>query len=209
MKFYNEICEKLENGTPFRMSRWGDGEWGCMAGWTGVNRDGNEYSPDLRRELIEIFESKPDYYIGIQHGVFYNDDLREYVIRTLFWKDTDYVDGDIIHKASEFGYLDEFVTALKDRCVVVIGAEYFNKLPYKLVTTPGTNSYSDNYRILQDAAQYAMNPVYLVANAMNSNVIIDKLPDSATAIDIGSVFDPYLGRPRASYQHNMKADWLW
>lgn len=209
MKFYNEICEKLENGEPFKFSRWGDGEWGCMAGWTGVNRDGNEYSPDLRRELIEIFESKPDYYIGIQHGVFYNDDLREYVIRTLFWKDTDYVDGDIIHKASEFGYLDEFVTALKDRDVTIIGATYFGELPYKHIAIQSSNSYPYNDMLFDNDIRFDPESVFLVAAAMNSNVIIDKLPEDVTAIDIGSVFDPYLGRPRASYQHNMKADWLW
>ena len=53
------------------------------------------------------------------------------------------------------------------------------------------------------------NPVYLVSAAMNSNVIIDQLPKDCTAIDIGSVFDPYLGRPRASYQYTMKINKLW
>ena len=92
--------------------------------------------------------------------------------------------------------------------MVVIGAEYFGKLPYKHLVTEGANSFPDNDGILLRANQYH-DPVFLVASAMNSNVIIDRLPDTVTAIDIGSVFDPYLGINRATYQRSLKAEWLW
>ena len=209
MNFYTEMLNKLKSGEPFKFSRWGDGEWGCICGWTGKNRDGNEYHQGLRAELIKIFRSSPQYYFGIQHGVFYNEQLREYVINELFCNDTlTLVDGDILHKASEFGYLKEFTDALKDRTVHIIGAEYFKDSPYHHIVIPDTNSFTHNQEIFReieaiDVTGYNTNPVYLVAAAMNSNVIIDQLPDNVTAIDIGSVFDPYLGRPRASYQHKM------
>ena len=215
MKFYYEICDKLRSGQPFKFSRWGDGEWGCMYGWKGANRDGNEYLPELRQDLIDIIHSEPDYYVGLQPGVLvdvgrgYVPDLREYILHTIFKLRLNLVIGDTLHYASEFGYLHRLIDALKDREVVVIGAEYFSVLPYKHLVTKGANSYPDNDEILEKAGKYIDEPVFLVASAMNSNVIIDRLPNNVTAIDIGSVFDPYLGKPRATYQRGMKTEWLW
>ena len=209
MKFYNEICDKLRNKEYFKFSRWGDGEWGCMFGWEGKNRDGNEYLPELKEELTRIMYSRPDYYMGLQYGVLYNDDLRNFVFEHLFSLDVNWVNGDVLHQASEFGHMGQFVEALKGRNVTIIGAKYFEELPYKHIVTTEANSYSQNTVIIQNALQEHDNPVYLVASAMNSNVIIDQLPNGTTCIDIGSVFDPYLGRPRASYQHKLKTEWLW
>ncbi len=215
MKLYNELISKLQKGEPFKFSRWGDGEWLCMQGFQGENRDGNIYTPELRTALIDILGSQPQYYMGIQYGVFYNERLRKDAIsQMLFLNKIDWVNGDILHQASEFGCLRWFVDALKDRNVVVIGAEYFSELPYHHITTKPDNSYYDNESIFmeinsRDVTGYNTDPVYLVASAMNSNIIIDKLPDNVTAIDIGSVFDPYLGRPRARYQHTMKINKLW
>ena len=215
MKFYNEIISKLKSGEPFKFSRWGDGEWLCMIGAEGHNRDGNTYIPELGTELLTILNSQPGYYIGIQHGVFYNERLRVHAINELFRNDTlNLVDGDILHKASEFGYLQPFIDALKSRNTVIIGTDYFSALPFRHIVTPGTNSYDYNEKIfreidLMDETGHNYNPVYLVASAMNSNVIIDKLPDNVTAIDIGSVLDPYLGINRAAYQRNTKFKPLW
>jgi hypothetical protein len=220
MKFFNEMCKKLRNGEPFKFSRFGDGEWLCMMGRQGKNRDGNDYLPELGRSLREILNSEPDYYIGLQPGVLvdvgrgYDPEMREFVMKTIFQLDLNLVIGDTLHYASEFGFLDRFINSLKNRFVITIGAEYFEELPYAFIKTNPTNSFHDNDRIINEANDYIddiydVNPVCLVANAMNSNVIIDKLSKDITAIDIGSVFDPYLGRPRASYQHNMKAEWLW
>lgn len=218
MKFFNKMIEMLRSGEPFKFSRWGDGEWGCMHGWQGKNRDGNEYLPELRAELIKIIESEPDYYIGIQPGVLvdvgrgYDPGMRKYVLDTLFRLNLNTVVGDILHYASEFGHLKKFTDALKDRDVVMVGPEYFFTKEtsalfnhgFKII---GTNSFTGNDSILGtieiNMENCGKNPVFLVAAAMNSNVIIDRLPDNVTAIDIGSVFDPYLGRPRATYQHNM------
>jgi len=209
MKFYHEMIQKLRDGTPFRFARFGDGEWGCMYGVTGQNRDGNTYLPELARTLKCILTLEPKYYMGLQYGVLYNEQLRDYVFRKLFYLyKISWVNGDILHQASEFGYLKWFTNALKERNVHIIGAEYFNVLPYHHIVIPETNSFTHNKDIFKeieaiDVTGYNTDPVYLVAAAMNSNVIIDKLPDNVTAIDIGSVFDPYLGRPRASYQHKM------
>jgi len=218
MKFYFDICDKLRNNEPFKFSRWGDGEFGCMYGWEGANRDGNKYLPELRQDLIDIIHSEPNYYIGLQPGVMvdvgrgYVPDLREYILHTIFKLRLNLVIGDTLHYASEFGYLHRLIDALKDRNVFMIGAEYFSKLPYKIIVTEGANSYPDNDEIIQRAFEMQQgwnDPVFLVASAMNSNVIIDKLPNDVTAIDIGSVFDPYLGIPRATYQRSMKFEWLW
>ena len=220
MRFYNEMIQKLKDRVPFRFSRWGDGEWLCMMGRTGKNRDNNEYLPELRDELIRIINCEPDYYIGIQPGVMvdvgrgYVPEMRKYVLDTLFRTNLNNVVGDVLHYASEFGHLRRFVDALEDRTVVIIGAEYFKDTPYGHIIIPDYDSFKVNEETYKQVEAYRVSGhtddvVYLVAAAMNSNVIIDFLPDNVTAIDIGSVFDPYLFRPRASYQHNMNFQKLW
>lgn len=224
MKFYREIIQKLKDGEPFKFSRWGDGEWLCMQGEIGENRDGNTYLPELGAALVKIVESEPDYYMGIQYGVFYNEkyvrgqqqpSLREYMIEKMFeLPGINWVNGDVLHQASEFGYLKQFVDALNGRKVRYIGADYFRELPFidEHLHISETNSFNHNDGFFIE--RYGMRPVgddsvYLVSAAMNSNVIINGLHDNVTAIDIGSVFDPYLGRPRATYQHTMKIKPLW
>ncbi len=195
MKFYSEICEKLNNKEPFKFSRWGDGEWGCMKGWKGKNRDGNEYLPELANELRAILYGEQDYYFGLQYGVLYNSELRDYVFGILFNDKHNWVNGDVLHQASEYGYLNVFIEALRGRNVVVIGPAYFEDLPYGVIQIPETNSYLKNPRtffeieICIDDTEWT-DLVFLIAAAMNSNIIIDKLPNNVTAIDIGSVFDP-------------------
>ncbi len=227
MKFYNELLRKLKDKEPFKFSRWGDGEWLCMQGEEGKNRDGNAYLPELGKELTRILESRPDYYLGIQYGVFYNEkyvyghshpSLREFMIDHLFRLDIDYVNGDILHQASEFRYLQEFIDILKERETIIIGADYFKEVPWAdHIEIPAKDSFLSNKEIFRrinfDEMEYDREPVFLVAAAMNSNVIIDWMPRVVTAIDIGSVLDPYLGRPRATYQHKlfgqMKLQKLW
>jgi len=213
MKFYYEILDKLHNGVPFKFSRWGDGEWLTMMGFQGQNRDGNNYTPELREALIKILYSEPQYYMGLQYGVLYNEQLRKYVFSELFFHDKiNWVMGDVLHVASELGLLRHFTDALKDRIVWIIGAEYFKELPYQHLLIPSNNSFGRIDNVINGCCQRVyIGDVFLVAAAMNSNVIIDNLPPDVTAIDIGSVFDPYLGRPRASYQHkmNVKFSDLW
>jgi hypothetical protein len=220
MRFYNQILTKLRNKIPFKFSRWGDGEWGCMFGWQGANRDGNAYLPELREELIRIIESEPKYYIGIQPGVLvdvgrgYDPGMRGYVIDTLFRTNLNTVVGDTLHYASEFGYLGKFIEVLKERDTIIVGAEYFKDTPFRHIVISDRDSFPENKEInltiaLMGTQPSVRNPVFLIAAAMNSNVIIDRLPENVTAIDIGSVLDPYLGIPRAGYQHNMKIEKLW
>ena len=207
MKFYKDLIDKINNNIPFKFSRWGDGEWNCMMGVKGKNRDGNEYFRELGRELRAIFDSRPDYYIGLQYGTLYNDNIRQYIFQKLFELNIDFVNGDIFHQASEFGQLHRFIKALEDKQVFIIGATYFKKLPYRHIRIPYKNSYFYN-DILFRKLNLLKDEIYLVAAAMNSNVIIHRMPKHVTAIDIGSVLDPYLGITRATYQHLLKPEKL-
>ncbi len=148
MEFYRQMIKKLENGENFKFSRWGDGEFGCMVGWEGKNRDGNTYLPELRKSLLKILGSQPKYYMGLQYGVIYNPQLRIPALKKLFELTAiKWVYGDVLHVASEFRLLKEFIDALKCRNIVVIGAEYYHKLVKKLdgshIVISNNNSFSE------------------------------------------------------------------
>jgi hypothetical protein len=201
MLFYEKIINHLKNSENFKFSRWGDGEWMCMLGFEGQNRDGNHYIPQLGEDLMKILISNPNYYLGIQYGLFYGQ-LREAVIKALFTLNIDWQNGDVLHQASEFGQLDRLNEVLLRRNVTVIGADYFKKLNFNHIEIPPEDSYLYNETLFKKLKP-KKDEVYLVAAAMNSNIIIDKLPNFVTAIDIGSVYDPYLGIRRAGYQKKM------
>lgn len=50
------LAGMLESQRPFVFVKFGDGEFECMAGGAGQNCDGQEYSPDLQRALIESWQ---------------------------------------------------------------------------------------------------------------------------------------------------------
>lgn len=201
-----EINRKIETKTPFAFSRWGDGEWLNIRKSPGKNCDGNFYYHDLGDELKKIVEVRQDYYLGAQ-------DYKRFKLLSDVEKfpNQDWIDADVFHKASMENQLDSFIDVLQVANVVYIGNETHRNLNFinKFIEIPYANVWKHKDRLLEllISSMDKNNKVYLFSAGMATNVFIHEMWDANkknTLIDVGSVFDPYVGRRTRSYHHKLK-----
>lgn len=199
-----EVITKINNKEPFAFSRWGDGEWICMRGSKGANTDGNTYYRDLGDRLKEIVSKKQDYIMGCQ-----------FTTKLISDKDTyqqDWKNANVFHHASIKNKLLPFIECLKNAYVVYVGNESLKKLPFvnKFIEIPYNNvwdEYGAHLTNIQAIASASKPMVFLFSAGMAANVFIHDLwtkNPNQTYIDIGSVFDPYVGRFTRTYHYSLK-----
>jgi hypothetical protein len=202
---YDIIIDKIVNNVPFSFSRWGDGEFYCMLGNKGKNCDGHMYFKGLRERLLEVIESSPEYYTGLQG-----------LANRLLCENPEYINlitpvnwcySDILHEESQNGNLDRFVRAMNGKHKIVVGNKYLKDLPFKFdhVVIPENNCWLNvaetQYKI-SNLSRYGS--IILYSASMMSNVLIDRLHNEEyTQIDCGSIWDPYVGRRIRGYQRKM------
>ncbi len=207
------IVEKIKNDVPFAFSRWGDGEWLNIRKEPGMNCDGNYYYHGLGDELKKIAETRQDYYMGAQDYKLYNllSDVENY-------PNQDWIDADVFHKASTDGKLLPLIDVLRDKHVVYIGNKSLLDLPFinEFIEIPYNNVWRLQNSLLTSIRSTfltgeAEHKVYLFSAGMATNVFIDilwKENPRNTYIDVGSVFDPYVGRITRSYHKNLSIEKL-
>ena len=199
-----DYIEKLETSHPFALTRWGDGEWFNLNKKKGQNCDGNIYYEDLGDELFKIVSEKQNYHLGIQTLVGYSvSQSKKYP--------QDWVDADVFHKASSNGNLQEFIGSLENSHVVYIGNESLKNLNFvnEFIEIPYNNCWLIKDKIIKNVESTFSDQtkVYLFSAGMATNYFIHELWNKNNKniyIDVGSVFDPYVGRMTRSYHRNLK-----
>lgn len=202
----DDIIKKINKREPFAFSRFGDGEWLNIRKTKGENCDGNVYYPGLGDRLAEIVSEKQNYILGAQDYKKWNllSDVEKY-------NANDWVDADVFHKASMEGNLSLFIEALNTANVIYIGNKSLKNLQFinKFIEIPYTNVWLDYNNVLNTiySSFTDTHTVYLFSAGMCANVFIDDLWDrnkNNSYIDVGSVFDPYVGRKTRSYHKHLK-----
>lgn len=201
---YEEIIKRIYDNTPFAFSRWGDGEWYALNKHSGRNTDGHVYYNDLGDALLKIVKDKQDYFMGVQKAMKISiNHSKKY--------DQDWVNADVFHLKSMSGDLGPFIESLKESHVVYIGNKYHKNLEFvnEFVEVPVTNCWLQRNRILNDVIETFNDryKVYCFSAGMPANVFVHELwnKNSTNAyIDVGSVFDPYVGRQTRTYHKNIK-----
>lgn len=200
---YSEVIQKIENKTPFAFSRWGDGEFLNVNRAKGKNCDGNIYYEDLGDELRTILSKKQKYYMGIQTLIPATvEEGKKY--------DQDWCDSDIFHKLSMDGELNQLFEILDNVYVVYIGNESLSSLSFinEFIQIPYSNVWLERDLTLSRIIRTfdSTYKVFCFSAGMASNVFIDvlwKLDNSNSYIDVGSVFDPYVGRKTRTYHKDL------
>ena len=205
---YQDYLKLIKTKKTFAFSRFGDGEWMNIRSelaHKNENCDGNVYYRDLGDRLEEIVSEKRDYYLGMQNMAGRNWPwlLEEYK--------QDWVKSDIFHKASIRGRLSDFVEILKESHVVYIGNESLKSLPFinEFIQLPLQNCWLSYDSFLEEIKSKCSSEykVFLFSAGMTSNVFIDDMwnyDPSNAYIDVGSVFDPYVGRNTRSYHKTLE-----
>lgn len=211
---YLTIFENFLNTRhPFSFARYGDGEWKAILGDSGQNCDGHKYFPDLGLQLASIVKSQPEYYMGMQKLA------KRLLGRRIdsFIGDTkiEWINADLFHHASDKGRLKPFFKIFSASPVVVVGPQHLRGLDKyfaveHFVQVPQKNCWLEFETTLQQVSQILGDKKYhvvLFCSSMMSNVLIDRLYKKngphATLLDMGSVFDPYVGLKSRSYHQKI------
>ena len=206
---FDLICQKLRDREPFSFARYGDGEFNAIYGKKGANCDGHEYFPDMGKRLREALESKPNYIVGLQPLTLASERWPQ--IQKDF-PDIQWVDADSIHNASIDGRLNDLISILYGRAVIV-GPKHLQALVkgngFGIIEIPSRNcweSYTEVAESIRDVMFSARpyNCVFLLCASMMSEVLVDEYKDSGyTFIDMGSALDPYCGVKSRRYHHKL------
>lgn len=205
IRTYEEFIESIVSETPFAFSRWGDGEWLNIRKSPGSNCDGNLYYHDLGDALAEIVETRKDYILGFQDTQWrLPSDVDKY-------PDQDWVDADVFHKASMENRLQPLMDSLQSRRIVYIGNKDLKGLPFidEFIEIPESNVWLEREQVLKsikETINSEVSKVYCFSAGMATNVFIDRLwkyNREQTYIDVGSVFDPYVGKITRKYHRHL------
>ena len=198
----NDLVYRIQNKIPFAFSRWGDGEWYNVYKSPGQNCDGNLYYHDLGDKLLEIVSQPCEYYLGIQT-------LAQFSVEQSKKFPQVWGDSDVLHKASMHGSLNTFIDCLYKSHVVYIGNASLKKLPFvdEFIEIPYNNVWLERDNVvekIENTFDDSILKVYCLSSVMECNVFIDMLwkkNKNHIYLDVGSVFDPYVGKNSRSYHH--------
>ena len=222
MVTYQDLLRTLDAGAPFAFSRWGDGEWSCVLGHDGANVDGHCYTPTLQADLIDVLRRRPTYLLGMQplvQRMALGADVQAWLqtehLDALAW-----VDADVWHQASIRDDLRPWLDILRRRGVILVGPPRVQMgvpelVPVSVaVTVPVDQCHTaideTTAQVIAALARYPM-AVCTISASMSANVLIDRVAavcPAATLLDVGSLWDPYIGFITRHYHRAVRRRWL-
>ena len=220
---FNELINKIKTGNNFSFARFGDGEINCILGGTAGqphNCDKHIYYKSLGMRLLKTisdYKHDPDYYMGLQNLVQRtrkDDAAFQRLVAPINW-----IDADIIHRASIKGHMNDLFNVLSYRNVILVANEnlfevsiiieakgQYQMMPIVISQLNAWNEYEPILKRLNDIVK--PDDVILYCCGMMAGVLIDDMWKSQgnriTQIDIGSAFDPYVGIKSRAYHHKLK-----
>lgn len=215
---YSDLVSKIENHEQFAFSRWGDGEWMCLLNpnENKSNTDDHTYFHDLAQALHATLLAGPTHYLGLQRKAMKDMGSKITAYLNEHELNFDWVDADLLHDASGGGYLDNFLTVLDKRKVVIVGPRYLQGVLHAVdynffITIPDKNCWQKYGRVKEELQHLLAHEdddlVVLFCASMMSNVMIHELyqeyGDWHTFIDAGSVLDPYAGKATRKYHKKL------
>lgn len=191
----------METQPGFSFARISDGGFFCILGRKGVNCDGAAYSPQQAAALVEMIKD-PHITHGITsialHTTKAADWLREKNLQV------EWYDADVLNKASDEGTLLPFIECLRKRRSLVVGAAHLDKLAgfpiAHFIECHPTQAFEEvdelqleiDFRI----ARHEPDTILLSAGQGASPTLVSRLHAAypeLTVLDIGSLWDPYVG----------------
>jgi len=212
---YGKILNFIETDEPFTFVRFGDGEINAMLGSrTSQNCDGHIYYTDMGEALRNVWltnnPNNDNYHFGLQNLAMNSqgDKIQQFIDENNIT--IDFVNADILHHASGRGNLPKMFDVLKKKGQIImlapsymIGmAKYYNSQYH--VVVPDKNCWLGykgwNYELSKAIARVKIKgvPIVLYMASMPAKVAINDMYNQygqdIIQIDIGSAFDPYVGR---------------
>jgi len=208
---YADMLDALCNRRRFAFVRYSDGDWNCIFGRQGGIGAEHRYRPDLGKALITSLKPEPDYHVGIMPSLLTPD--RWWASnRVITWlaanPGLEFCASTLLHNAGSHGELAAYFEALRGQRLVFVGnADIAAMQPwlgdFEHVVIPKSDCWDRRDEILPRVLAACREPgVAMFACSMPAKVWIRQAWESgcgASLVDIGSVFDPYLGKLSRTY----------
>lgn len=196
-ELFTELVNKIKNDEPFKLMRWGDGEW---LTYFETGRASNEYKYNRHgaKNLQKCIDG--DFYYGLQN---FSKENKRFEIPKRKW-----VNGDVFHYASIDGRLCPLFKALNGKPVVIVGPKFLRGIEMinytHFIEVPENNCFEDKERIKGELEDCLVEGVYIFCCAYLANILIYEVDKpNSSMIDLGSLLDIYSGNPHRTYQHAM------
>lgn len=222
---FNRICDKIRTGEHFSFARYGDGEFNAMLGENGANCDGHTYFPEMGAELGRILSENPPYYVGLHQSarienktlewLFENTKARKFAANAVFHDALVGKDNDGVRTVVKENVIDQLWAACGYAKVAIIAPHYVHNQRVvtcdimKSLVIPGKDTYRhiEQIRAALGALDFTGYVVFICAS-MCAPILVDdlhgKYGDTATFIDFGSTFDPFVGVKSRSFHEKIK-----
>ena len=211
------VTEWIQTGTPFTLTRWGDGEWHAVFGRKhGHNCSGQDYVPKLGKHLRRVLRQRPTYLLELKKWEKVFGDRVDTWLLDEGLDSLDWIAPDILHRASAKGRLAPVIAALQEAPdFLVIGPAHLRAAQgtlgfRRMIEVPSTNAFSAldflRAQAFTVAATLPRGAVISVSASMAANILVDDLyrrfGSDLIIIDTGSLWDPYAGVLSRSYMRN-------
>lgn len=218
---FDQFLETIRDEKPLAFSRFGDGEWNCILSPNDAkgNCDGHKYFQSLSyklRETIRLYHPTNNYYLGMQNFAIQRmgDRIQAY-LQSINQHSIEWIDADVFHRASIKSRFKEFIDLVRTQNTIIVGPSYLRKLDCysHFVEVPEKDCWLEKDRILTNVKEIMLTEqgkfVVLFSASMASNVMINDMvffDQRQTYLDMGSVFDPYVGKSTRSYHKKLIED---
>lgn len=210
---YSALVSAIQSGDRIAFVRYSDGEWNCLLGRKGGIPCEHDYAPDLAEALRGALIPDPaaGYHVGIMPSLltpgrwWASDRVIEYCTDRPHLQ---FCSSMIVHNASMAGHMGQLFEALRGVRVAIVGNEAMRAMTpwlgdFRLVEVPPRECWGQRDEIMpRIIAASRQADVVLFCCSIPAKVWIRQAWEAdswASLIDIGSVFDPYVGRQSRAY----------
>lgn len=188
---------------PLSLARFGDGEWLCIEGRGTKNSHGCKYTPELRVDLLSC-SADPAIVHGMQRIL-----PSQYRRIRPYTATGEWVDTEVFADELAEGNLKPLFDLFRDREVVIISSKEKQTVPIPyahFIEVPRTNAHAEKDRVVKEVLEYGRPALYLFACGMAAGTFVHALHGKiagASFIDVGHIFDPFVGEASRDYLRNI------
>ena len=212
--------DRLTNRQPFALARYGDGEWQAILGYPGGTtvEDYYTYTDDLRSELRASLK-KPHLADNYQYAVAGQSfigtkqgEINGYLAKIN--SPIQWYESQVMQEAFRAGEAFPLINALRGLDMIYVGPAFNLALSQQLgfrrfVVVPQTNAFEQFPRIYNDISELIIDKrpdaICFSAGAATNCLIWWLWCNEVTMVDLGSMFDPIVGRMSRSWMKQV--DW--
>lgn len=208
-----QYIDRINSGEPFALARYGDGEFASILGHSGQNCDGVRYSDLLCKALTRTLLDSKSYDYGILAvavRLFRNSIEKFHQMHDL---DIPWIEATFLVAANRHGKLRPFIKCLQKRRIIYVGPSHLAEISKFLPITEHiavhpTNAFAHWEQTAETILSRRGKGDFIgISCGPTSEVLIhtiyDELKDSHAIMDLGSIWDGYVGVNSRKYMRRV------